>query len=90
MIQEHDDWYLGHYVAIATLDSIQVFSVLVDRFHLSREVILAGCQKLRFNSGGNWMAVTRGTNLQLVNFITFETSSPFLAHKAHVSMSDNP
>ena len=75
---------MGHYVAITTSDSLQVFSVLVDRFHLVREVILAGCRKLAFNSGGNYIAVTRGSTLQLINFITFETSSPLMAHKAEV------
>lgn len=75
---------MGHYVAITTPDSLQIFSVLVDRFHLVREVILAGCRKLAFNSGGNWIAVTRGSSLQLINFITFETSSPMIAHKADV------
>lgn len=76
---------MGHYVALTTSDSLQVFSVLVDRFHLVREVILAGCRKLAFNSGGNWIAVTRGSSLQLINFITFETSSPLMAHKGDVS-----
>jgi WD40 repeat protein len=75
---------MGHYVAITTSDSLQVFSVLVDRFHLVREVILAGCRKLAFNSGGNYIAVTRGSTLQLINFITFETSSPLMAHKGDV------
>lgn len=75
---------MGHYVAVTTSDSLQVFSVLVDRFHLVREVILAGCRKLAFNSGGNYIAVTRGATLQLINFITFETSSPLMAHKADV------
>lgn len=75
---------MGHYVAVTTSDSLQVFSVLVDRFHLVREVILAGCRKLAFNSGGNYIAVTRGATLQLINFITFETSSPLMAHKAEV------
>lgn len=78
---------MGHYVAITTSDSLQIYSVLVDRFHLVREVILAGCRKVAFNSGGNWIAVTRGTSLQLINFITFETSSPLMAHKADVSIS---
>ncbi|XP_046630925.1 cilia- and flagella-associated protein 57-like [Daphnia pulicaria] len=76
---------MGHYVAITTSDSLQVFSVLVDRFHLVREVILAGCRKLAFNSGGNYIAVTRGSTLQLINFITFETSSPLMAHKGDIN-----
>ncbi|XP_032791524.2 LOW QUALITY PROTEIN: cilia- and flagella-associated protein 57 [Daphnia magna] len=76
---------MGHYVAITTSDSLQVFSVLVDRFHLVREVILAGCRKLAFNSGGNCIAVTRGSTLQLINFITFETSSPLMAHKGEIN-----
>lgn len=75
---------MGHYVAVTTSDSLQIFSVLVDRFHLIREMILAGCRKLAFNSGGNWIAVTRGSSLQLINFITFETSTPLMAHKADV------
>jgi hypothetical protein len=54
-----------------------------------REVILAGCRKLAFSSGGNWIAVTRGSSLQLINFITFETSSPMIAHKADVTVSTN-
>lgn len=77
---------MGHYVAVTTPDSLQVFSVLVDRFHLVREVILAGCRKLAFNSGGNYIAVTRGSSLQLINFITFETSSPLMAHKGDVRL----
>ena len=76
--------FAGNYVAITTSDSIQIFSVLVDRLHLTREVILAGCLKLAFSCGGNLIAVTRGPNLQLLNFITFETTPPFLAHKADV------
>ena len=74
----------GHYVAITTSDSLQVYSVLVDRFHLVKELILPGCQKVAFNSGGNWIAVTRGSTIQLISFITFDTSAPMVAHKAEV------
>ena len=51
---------------------------------LVKELILPGCQKLAFNSGGNWIAVTRGSTIQLISFITFDTSPPMIAHKAEV------
>ena len=75
----------GHYVAVTTSDSLQIYAVLIDRFHLVKELILPGCQKVCFNSGGNWMAVTRGSAVQLISFVTFDTSAPMCAHKAQVS-----
>lgn len=84
MLNLYRVFFIGHYVAVTTSDSVQLFSVLIDRFHLIKELIVAGCQKLAFNSGGNWIAVTKGSILQLISFNNFKISAPMIAHKAEV------
>lgn len=55
----------GLYVAVAFQDKVKVMSLLLEDIHLCREIAARQCSYVKFSKGGEYLAVSNGSNLQI-------------------------
>lgn len=70
----------GIYVAVAFSDKIRILSILLEEIHLCREIAVRQVSYVKFSKGGQYLAASIGTNLQI--YQTY-TGQPVMTLRGH-------